>query len=174
MKFKISKEEKNLQTIYLFCLWLFLTALFAYVSFNHINLKGASNETEILTGIHEQKLILDEQKGIEKHLDTLNKMLLQYNPAISQVYLESSINHELEEIKRAAEKNEHPANNILFNQLKELYGMYYFDKKATWNTVSNSNFLKKNLEECEVGFQQAQNTLTIQEALKNNQPSSEK
>ena len=56
----------------------------------------------------------------------------------------------------------------IYLQIADLYEMYYFDKKATWVSSNNNNFLKKNLADCEIGFQQAQNNLTIQEALRNN------
>ena len=166
---KLSREEKNLQTIYLFVLWIFFTALFSYVCFNNFPLKQTTDRDHVLSGIALQKLSFQEQKALDKHIDTLTKMLQQFNPGVSQVYLESAINYELEEIKRAYEKNELPGNHALFSQLKELYSMYYFDKKATWNTVSNTNFLKKNLQDCEVGFQQAQNAISLQNALQNNQ-----
>jgi hypothetical protein len=154
--FKISTEEKNVQLIYLVVLWVFTTILFWFVCFNKFETKEVRGMHVVLEQLEEQKIIAQEQKINEKHVDTLNRMLMQFNPGTSQVYLESGINYELAELRKA------------YLQIADLFEMYYFDKKATWVSTNNSNSLKKNLADCEIGFQQTQNNITLQEALNNN------
>ena len=38
---------------------------------------------------------------------------------------------------------------------------------TSWNTINNTTFLNKNLSDCEIGFQQNQNNITLQDALNN-------
>lgn len=167
--FKISTEEKNVQLIYLIVLWLFTTLLFWFVCFNKHETKEVRGMHVILEQINEQKVIAQEQKLNEKHIDTLNKMLTQYNPMTSQVYLESNISHELEDLRRAYEKKKNNLGYRVYHQMADLYEMYYFDKKATVVSINHANNMKKYLANCEIGFQQAQQSMALQEALKQQQ-----
>ncbi|HTF81166.1 MAG TPA: type VI secretion system TssO [Cytophagales bacterium] len=164
--FKISTEEKNVQLVYLVVLWVFTTLLFWYVCFKGHETKEVRGMHVILEQINEQKIVAQEQKINEKHLDTLNKMLMQYNPGTSQVYLESGISYELAELRKAYEKKKNNVGYRVYHQVADLYEMYYFDKKGTWVSVNNNNSLKKNLENCEIGFRQLQDNITLQEALR--------
>jgi len=90
-----------------------------------------------------------------------------FNPENKQSYLESSIIFELNELKKLYEKKQNDASYSIFMKIHNLYSMLYYDKKAAWNTINNTSFLNKNLSDCEIGFQQNQNNLTIQDALNN-------
>jgi hypothetical protein len=166
--FKISTEEKNVQLIYLVVLWVFTTILFWFVCFHKFETKEVRGMHVVLEQLEEQKIIAQEQKINEKHVDTLNRMLMQFNPGTSQVYLESAINNELADLRKAYEKKKSNLGYRVYLQIADLFEMYYFDKKATWVSTNNSNSLKKNLADCEIGFQQTQNNITLQEALNNN------
>jgi hypothetical protein len=162
---KISREEKSIQFIYLLAFWVVTTIVFCIACFHNYSTTEVRSKYLIVDQINKQNIILKEQQNNLAHIDSLNKMLLIYNPSTSLVYLESSINYELDELKKIYEQKKADKSYKIFNELTGFYSMQFFDKKATWNSTNNSAFLKKNLEECEIGFQQKQDNLNIKNAL---------
>lgn len=163
----ISSEEKDVQLMYLLAFWLVISVLFYFACFHHYTMPEIRSKTLIVSELDKEKKILEEQNTYSKHVDSLSKMIMQYDPGTSQVYLESSINYELEELQKIYDSKNTDPNFKIFKQLDEFYSMQFFDKKTMWNSKNNTESLKKNLEECEIGFQQKLNNLHLKEALNN-------
>ena len=162
---KISPEEKKIQFIYLFVFWLLLTCLFCYVCFHNYSGTEIRSKELVIARIDTENTILQSQFESAAKIDSLGKMLLNYQPSTNQVSLENNIENELKELKEIYEaKKTDPAYNV-FNQLYVFYSMHFFDKKAIWNSSNNIANLKKNLEDCEIGFKQKQDNLNIKNAL---------
>jgi hypothetical protein len=168
MKFlKISSEEKELQFAYLIGLWLIFTILFIVICFSGYSNAEIRGAKIVMEDISETNNLQNEQLLNIKHIDSLSQLLTMFNPENKQSYLESSIIFELNELKKLYEKKQHDASYSIFMKTHNLYSMLYYDKKAAWNTINNTTFLNKNLSDCEIGFQQNQNNITIQDALNN-------
>jgi len=164
---KISNEEKGLQLVYLIVLWIFFSTLFIIICFHdysNIEIRGAKI---VMEDINEINNFQNEQQLNIKHIDSLSQLLTMFNPENKQSYLESSIIFELNELKKIYEKKQDNTSYSIFMKTHNIYSMLYYDKKAAWNTINNTVFLNKNLSDCEIGFQQNQNNLTIQDALNN-------
>jgi hypothetical protein len=164
---KISTEEKSQQFIYLICLWLSFSILFIIICFHGYSNAEIRGAKIVMEDITETNNLQSEQQLNIKHIDSLSQLLTMFNPENKQSYLESSIIFELNELKKLYEKKQNDASYSIFMKIHNLYSMLYYDKKAAWNTINNTSFLNKNLSDCEIGFQQNQNNLTIQDALNN-------
>lgn len=162
---KISKEERKIQFIYLLGFWLVLSFLFCYVCFFNYSKSEIRSKELVIEKIDLENDLLKSQLQSVAHVDSLAKMLLMYQPATSQVYLENNINFELEELKKIYEAKKADPNYKIFNELYVFNSMQFFDKKHIWNSTNNVAFLKKNLEDCEIGFKQKQENLNIINAL---------
>lgn len=162
---KISREEKKIHFIYLLMFWLFLSSLFCYVCFYNYSSTEIRSKELIINKIHTENAILKTQFESAARIDSLGKMLLQYQPSTNQVSLENNIDNELKELKEIYEAKKADPTYKVFNQLYVFYSMHFFDKKAIWNSSNNVSNLKKNLEDCEIGFKQKQDNLTIKNAL---------
>ena len=68
-------------------------------------------------------------------------------------------------LKKIIDAKKNDPNYHVFNQLYVFNSMQFFDKKAIWNATNNIASLKKNLQDCEIGFQQKQDNLNIKNAL---------
>ncbi|WMJ71889.1 type VI secretion system TssO [Cytophagaceae bacterium ABcell3] len=168
MKFlKISSEEKKLQLAYLASLWLGLTIVFMLVFLSNYESEPLEDKDAIAEKVAAKNKLVAELKGNLKHLDSLKVMLAGFNPEVKQVHLESSINYELKALEKLWQSDQELGSHNTYMQAATFYSMLYYDKKAVVNTVNNKAFLKKNLEECEVGFQQNRNNLSLQEVLNN-------
>lgn len=166
MKFlKISTEEKNIQFIYIICLWCFFSVLFVLISFDRSTTHDIRGSHIILQNLSKIKEDQAEQLLNIKHIDTLRLLLSQYNPTTNQSYTESSIVYEINELNKIYNSSKQKKSNI-YTQLAQYYNMVLFDKNANATIVKNCDYLKNNLNECEIGFQQNQNNINLQEVLK--------
>lgn len=165
--FKISSEEKGLQFAYLIGLWFFFTILFIIICFHNYSNAEIRGAKIVMEEIAEVNILQNEQHLNIKHIDSLSQLLTVFTPENKQSYLESSIIFELNELKKNYENKKNNAVYSFFMKSYNLYSMLYYDKKASSNTINNIIFLNKNLSDCEIGFQQNQNNITIQDALNN-------
>ena len=156
---KISREEKKIQFIYLIAFWLMMSVLFCYVCFYNYPKPEIRSKEIVIAKINEQNKLLKKQLESAVHVDSLSAKIMQYQPATSQVYLESSINAELEDLKTIYEAKKEDGNYKVFNQLYIFYSMQLFDKKAISNSTNNAADFKKSLDDCTIGFRQNQETL---------------
>ncbi|GEM_PF-1578269 len=166
--FKISWEEKKVQLIYLMLLWLGLSAVFSMIFLKDYPVTPILGKEIVMDEISERKSVAAEYSLNMRHVDSLRLHLEAFNPEIRQISLENRIQQELEEIKQAYQNKKDHSSYKIYMQVADYYSMLFYDKQAISNAVSNAGFLKKNLEDCEIGFQQAQNNINLQEALKNN------
>jgi hypothetical protein len=162
---KINAEEKVVQFGYILILWLSFSMLFIFVCFHDYTKPQIRGANILMEEIEEINTAQYEQSMNIKHIDSLSRLLALYNPENKQSYLESSIVFELNELKKTYEKKQKDPSYSIYMKINNLYNMMYYDKKASWNTINNTNFLKKNLSDCEIGFQQNQNNITLQEVL---------
>ncbi len=162
---KISKEERKIQFIYLLVFWSALSVVFCYVCFSGYSRSEIRSKELVIEKINSENELLKSQMAIAVHIDSLQKMLMLYQPSTSQVFLENNINYELEELKKIYEAKKADINYKIFNQLYVFNSMQFFDKKAIWNATNNIAFLKNNLQDCEIGFQKKQDNLNIKNAL---------
>lgn len=163
--FKISKEERKIQFIYLMSFWVMLSLLFCYVCFFNYSKSEIRSKELVIEKINMENALLKSQFESAPQIDSLSKMLMQYQPGTSQVYLENNISYELDELKKINEARKNDVHYKVFNQLYVFNSMQFFDKKAIWSASNNISYLKKNLEDCEIGFQQKQDNLNIKNAL---------
>lgn len=164
---KINAEEKIVQFAYILILWFSFSLLFIFVCFYDYTKPEIRGGNILMEEIEEINKTQYEQGLNIKHIDSLSRLLAMYNPENKQSYLESSIIFELNELKKIYEKKQKEPSYSIYMKVYGLYNMMYYDKKASWNTINNTNFLKKNLGDCEIGFQQNQNNITLQEVLEN-------
>lgn len=158
-----------MQFIYIVGLWFIFSVLFILVCFDTSTTEDIRGAHIIMDNISEIKKDHSEQLLNIKHIDTLRLLLSQYNPTTNQSYVESSITYEINELNKIYSNTKETKSSI-YAQLSNYYAMVLFDKKANSTILKNCEYLKTNLNECEIGFQQNQNNINLQEALKQNNP----
>ena len=163
--FKISREERKIQFIYLALFWVGLSALFCYVCFFNFSRTEIRSQDLIIEKMNAENALLESQAENAAHLDSLAKMLVSYQPSTSQVFQKSNINAELNALKNIYEVKKADENYRIFNQLYLFNRMQLFDKEAIWSSTNNTQSLKKNIQDCEIGFKEKQNNLNIRNAI---------
>jgi hypothetical protein len=167
--FKISKEEKKIQFIYLTAIWMGLSILFCYVCFFNYSSSEIRSKDLVIEKMNEENALLKSQAENAVHLDSLIKMLSLYQPSTSQVFLKSNINSELSALKNIYEVKKEDERYGIFNQLYLFNRMQFFDREAIWSATNNTISLKKNAEDCEIGFKEKQSNLNLRNAISTRQ-----
>jgi hypothetical protein len=167
--FKISKEEKKIQFIYLAAFWIGLSILFCYVCFFNYSRSEIRSQDIIIEKMNEENALLKSQAENAVHIDSLVKMLSAYQPSTSQVFLKNNINLELNALKNIYEVKKADERYEIFNQLYLFNRMQFFDREAIWSSTNNTISLKKNAEDCEIGFKERQNNLNLRNAISTRQ-----
>lgn len=163
--FKISKEERKLQFVYLLLLWSVFALVFCFVCFFNYPKSEIRSKEIVLETIDKENAVLKSQLEYERHVDSLSNMVIQFDPGTAMVSLESKIEFELEELKKVQEAKKADPNYKVFRQLYQINNMQYLDKKAIWNRRDNINSLTKDLDDCKIGFEKNKEKLNIREAL---------
>ena len=163
----INKNRSIYQFVIFSLFYLLIVGVFYASIFVNYNMPVISGKEQAVSDkINHQDHVAKELKHYNPISDSIVKYLSLYNPSTGKVFHESSINYGLEELIKGYDAHEKEAEFRILYQLKKFYSMQYFDKKAAWNANKNVDLFKKNLEDCEIGFQQIQNTMQLKEALK--------
>jgi len=118
--------------------------------------------------IEENENEQNQENSNIKHLDSLALLLSLYNEKNINSHIQSNIIYELNEIKKRHSTISKSNNSGIYLQANDFYSALFYDKKAIYSTLNNIIFLKENLNQCEIGFQQNQNNITLLETLQNN------
>lgn len=163
--FKISKEERKIQFIYLLVLWIAISLLFCFVCFFNYPETEVRSQELVIEKINNENKILKSQLESEIHIDSLSRMLSHYDPSSSQVTLESNIGYELDALKMIADAKKADPRYTVFLQLYQLNQIQYFDKKEIWNSQDRFNSMEKLLADCNDGIKTKQDRLNVKEAI---------
>ncbi len=161
MQNPIAKERKYL-IIYLLVFYILISTIFFKATYTNYKFPEQKN---LQSFNFKNETLLDVEK-YEALSDSINKLITIYEPGSKKMLHESTLNYELEELRKDYNTNTNKEDYKILHQLDDFYSNQFFDKKAIENSIKNSEFLKKNLEECEIGFKQTQNSIQLQEALK--------
>lgn len=94
---------------------------------------------------HEQQSSLDNCKFIVEKINA-------YDPGVNAVYEKNDIQFMINELRKKSERNRSDRRYMVYTHLGDFYQMWFNDKQYLWSLQSNIDYLKKNLEDCELGL----------------------
>lgn len=94
--------------------------------------------------------------------DMLVEKILDYDPEVNALYEKNDIQYVINELHKIYEKNLHDKRYLVFLQMGDFYQVWFNDRQHLWSLNSNLEYIKNNLEECELGLEKKQ------EAMKGN------
>ena len=146
--FKISKEERKIQFIYLLVLWTCISLLFCFVCFfNYPKITVRSQEI-VIERISNENSILKSQLETEVTIDSLNRMLPNFDPETSPPSTESNIRYEIDAIKYIVDAKKKDEHYQIFRQFHQLTNIQYFDKKEIRISKNNYTDMENALKNC--------------------------
>jgi hypothetical protein len=163
--FKISKEEKKIQFIYLLVLWILVSLLFCYVCFFNYPKSEIRSREIVIEQINRENKVLKSQLENLKYIDSLENKIRQYDPATSQATQAISIEFELKHLKKIYNAKKADSTYRVLNQVYEINYMQYQDKTAIANFKENISALNTSLSNCMIGFNNNETKLNLQKAI---------
>jgi len=148
----ISRRERRIQFIYLLGLVCLLTALAGWAVFANYDYPQLSG-TYLAEKIAQEKKIIQSGNQYTVLLDSTYRSIVTYQPETKAVFLEADINNQIDDIREIYANYRQDIRYKSFAQIADLYKMMYVDKKVLWSKQSNILLFKRQLEDCEAGFQ---------------------
>lgn len=91
--------------------------------------------------------------------DMLSENISAYDPGVNAVYEKGDIQYVVNEIKKQYEVNRYDRRYAVFRHVSDFYQMWFNDRQYLWSLGSNLDYLKRNLEECELGLERKKEDL---------------
>jgi hypothetical protein len=92
-------------------------------------------------------------------VDSIYRKIGDYNPEVHASYEESDIKYYLNSFGNLFENSSYDKRYKIFHHLSAFYDMWFADRKELWSKRQNIAAFRKNLEECEIGFQRKKEDL---------------
>ena len=93
-----------------------------------------------------------EQENSVTTCEIIVEKINAYNPGINAVYEKNDIQFMINELRKKSEYNRSDKRYLVYMHLGDFYQMWFNDKQYLWSLESNIVYLKKNLEDCELGL----------------------
>lgn len=91
--------------------------------------------------------------------DMLAQKISGYDPSVNALYEKNDIQYIINELRKVYESNQHDKRYLVFLQAGDFYQMWFNDRQHLWSLNSNLEYLKNNLEECELGLEKKKETM---------------
>ncbi|WP_343302950.1 type VI secretion system TssO [Chitinophaga niabensis] len=163
----LSIKERQEQFIFLLILTIVTVALLCWLLFGARDLRtGAMKEKLAQRMLDEQQFtrLVDEVKPT---VDSTYKRIMDFDPAVTALFLESDILNAIASVRAAYQKKAHDGKYKTFNQEAQLLEILFYDKKELRGNYRNIRKLGEDLDQCKLSQR------GIQEAILNrgrNQP----
>ncbi len=126
------------------CCWLLL----AQSDMAHI----FSRKDLVNTKMHRQNVFKEEQAASLENCQIIVQRIKNYDPGVNAVYEKNDIQFMINELRKIGEYNRSDRRYMVYIHLGDFYQMWFNDKQYLWSLESNIRYLKKNLEDCELGL----------------------
>lgn len=93
--------------------------------------------------------------------DMLMAKIADYDPSVNALYEKNEIQYIINELRKHYENNNHDKRYLVFLHMGDFYQMWFNDRQHLWSLNSNLNYLRNNLEECELGLEKKKETMKI-------------
>lgn len=91
--------------------------------------------------------------------DMLVAKIAGYDPGVNALYEKNEIQYIINELRKNYENNSHDKRYLVFLHMGDFYQMWFNDRQHLWSLNSNHDYLRGNLEECELGLEKKKETM---------------
>ncbi|MEN9917579.1 MAG: hypothetical protein RL662_15 [Bacteroidota bacterium] len=149
----MNQKEKIFGFIYVFLIFIVVTAICSYLIFYYNpDFRLSSQKDFAITKMNRIREYQDAQDTHISIMDSLYRKIEKFNPGVNAVYEENDILFMVNSLKNVYESKTWDTRYKSFLHVSDFYYMWFIDKKELWSKQSNINKFKKNLEICEIGL----------------------
>jgi len=107
-----------------------------------------------------QQEFRDIQQRTVADCDIIEGAIRRYDPAVNAVYEKNDIQFMINELKRHHEANRLDKRYMAYLHMSDFYQLWFNDKQYLWSLRSNLTYIRRNLDECELGLERKQRDIT--------------
>ncbi|MCC8036028.1 MAG: type VI secretion system transmembrane protein TssO [Rikenellaceae bacterium] len=119
-----------------------------------------SNISEVFSRRNSVQLKLERQHNFRRIqqdklplCEELQQRILSYDPGVNAVYEKNDIQYMINDLRRGYEENRQDKRYVTFLHMADFYQMWFNDRQHLWSLSSNLDYLRQNLEDCELGLE---------------------
>jgi hypothetical protein len=158
----LSIKERQEQFIFLVLLSIVTIALLSWLLFDGNELRTGEQKDKLATRVHDEKQFEQVVREVRQAVDYTYKKIMEFDPAVQALFLESDIMNAIASIKAAYQHKSYDAKYKSFLQEAQLLEILFFDKKELRGNYRNIEKLNTDLDNCRLSRR------GLQEALMNN------
>ncbi|HEY0273782.1 MAG TPA: type VI secretion system transmembrane protein TssO [Chitinophaga sp.] len=158
----LSIKERQEQFIFLVILSVFTTGLLSWLLFNGNDLKTAAIKEKLAQKVKEEQQFEAMVTEMKPAIDTTYKKIMDFDPTVQALFLESDILNSIASIKAAYQRRSYDVRYKAFLEAAQLLETLFYDKKELRGNNRNIEKLNADLERCRLSRR------NLQDALLNN------
>ena len=159
-KMYISRNERIGGVIYVLLFFIMGVGLCSWllVSQNDIG-HVFSRKDAVNAKMKRQQDFRREQENSMESCNIIVERIYTYNPGINAVYEKNDIQLIINEFRKNYEYHRMDKRYMAYLHLSDFYQVLFNDKQYLWSLRSNLQYVKNNLEECELGLRRRREEL---------------
>ncbi len=149
----INRNERIGGMVYVFLLFALGTGLLGWLLISGNNVQRIfSRKDSVQIKMERQQSFRKVQEQNVAICDLLTERIAAYDPGVNAVYEKNDIQYIINEVRKLYEDNRHDKRYIVFLHISDFYQMWFSERQYLWSLSANLEYLKNNLEECELGL----------------------
>ena len=148
-----NRLEKTIGFVYVSLLFAASTIIGCLCLTHYANDKTVTDKKFVIAKMDRIREFQNIQNKQEQIIDSMYNKIRNFDPTVNASYEEDDIKFYLNVIERLHGENSYDGRYRIFYQISAFYNMWFADKKELWSKQQNIARFRKNLEECEIGFQ---------------------
>ncbi len=149
----INRNERIGGMVYVFLLFAAGVGMLAWLVLSGTNVSRIfSRKDSVQIKMERQQSFRRVQEQNAGVCDLLTGRIVGYDPGVNAVYEKNDIQYIINEIRKLYEDNRHDKRYIVFLHISDFYQMWFNDRQHLWSLGANLEYLKGNLEKCELGL----------------------
>lgn len=155
----LSIKERQEQFIFLCILAIFTTGLLSWLLFDSSDLKTATMKEKLAQKVKEEKQFEAVIAEMKPAVDTTYKKIMDFDPNVQALFLESDILNSIASIKAAYQRRSYDVRYKAFLEEAQLLETLFYDKKELRGNNRNIEKLNADLDRCRLSMRNIQGAL---------------
>lgn len=154
----LSIKERQEQFIFLLILTILTVSLLSWLLFGARDLRTGAMKEKLAQRMLEEQQFAGVVEEVQPTVDSTYKRIMEFDPAVTALFLESDILNAIGSIRAAYQRKAHDLKYKTFSQEAQLLEILFYDKKELRGNYRNIRKLEQDLDQCKLsqrGLQEA-------------------
>lgn len=147
---KLSLKERREQFVFLLLLAVVSTGLLSFIVFNGGHYSSADIKQKLAKKIKEEAQFEAVAEETKPTIDSTFKKIIQYDPSVQALFLESDIQNAIGAIRAAYQRRAYDSRYKCFLQQASFFEIMFTDRKELRGNYKDIENYNKSLDDCKL------------------------